>query len=508
MGRRTAEIVSREPPGCGIAIAAPGWNDGGPSTEGEGLAEKTTSRSLAAVVLAAGKGKRLKSSSPKVLHPVCGRPVLWHTLQAVKAARPTTIVIVVSHGAAEVTEAVKSWGIKPAPVFVDQGKPLGTGHAVLAAERAVGEVDDVLVANGDFDPVRSEDVRALVSMHRRRHAAATLLSTILRDPGGYGRVVRDGPRVVDVVEGIDAGPEVRRIDEVATNWVAIRRDLLFATLPVLDRNNKQREYYLNRAISILIAKGEQVEALLADTGGTLGINTRGGLAELAKLLRRRINERHMTKGVTLVDPDTTYIDVDVKIGADTMIQPNTFLRGATVIGAACEIGPSVSIVDSRVGDRSTVTFATMEETRIGRDVEVGPFARLRGGTKLADGAKVGSYVEIKGSTIGERSKVPHLSYVGDAAIGKDVNVGAGAITANWDGYGKHRTSIGDGARIGSDTMLVAPVRVGKGGVTGAGSVVSKDVPAGALAVERSEQKNVKGYRARKDAEHRGKRGGH
>jgi bifunctional UDP-N-acetylglucosamine pyrophosphorylase/glucosamine-1-phosphate N-acetyltransferase len=216
----------------------------------------------------------------------------------------------------------------------------------------------------------------------------------------------------------------------------------------------------------------------------------------------------MARGVTLVDPDTTYIDVDVKIGPETVIQPNTFLRGLTTIGTACEIGPSVTIADSRVGDRSTVTFAVVEGSRIGRDVELGPFARIRPGTKLADGAKVGSYVEIKGSTIGERSKVPHLSYIGDAIVGKDVNLGAGAVTANWDGYEKHRTSIGDGARIGSDTMLVAPVRVGKGGVTGAGSVVSKDVPAGALAVERSEQKNVKGYRARKDAEHRGKRGGH
>ena len=473
-----------------------------PSTLDDRLAEqKKTSPTLAAVVLAAGRGKRLKSATPKVLHPICGEPALWHVLDAVRAARPTKIVIVTGHGGDGVREAVRSWGFRPEPVFVEQTEQLGTGHAVLITKRAIGAVDDVLIANGDFDPVVPEDVKALLRTHRRRRATVSVLSTTLTEPGGYGRVVREGSRVVDIIEGVDAGAEVRAIHEVATNWIVVRREALFSVLPKVDRNNRQREYYLNRAISMLIARGERAEVVLADTGNTLGLNTRGGLAAVERLVRARINAAHMANGVTLIDPDSTYIDVGVTIGPDTVIRPMTFLEGTTSIGAGCDIGPSTRIVDSRVGDGTMATFAVVLGSTLGKHVSVGPYARLRPGCDLADGAKAGAFVDLKAAIIGEGSKVPHLSYVGNAVVGRGANVGAGTITVNYDGYEKQVTEIGDGARIGSATMLIAPVRVGKDANTGAGSVITKDVPAGALAVERGEQRIVPGYRKRKDAEH-------
>jgi bifunctional UDP-N-acetylglucosamine pyrophosphorylase / glucosamine-1-phosphate N-acetyltransferase len=469
-----------------------------------GTIPRRTPRSLAAVVLAAGKGERLNSGTPKVLHPACGRPLLWHTLQAVRAAKPERIVVVVGHGADDVRDAVTSWGLKPAPVLVEQAEQLGTGHAVQLAEKAVGKVDDVLVANGDFDPITPADLRKVLATHRRTAAAVTLGSTVLDEPGGYGRVVREGSRVTDVIEGRDATPAVRRIHEVATNWIAFRRDLLFATLPLLDRENRQREYYLNRAISILLDKGERVDAVVCDTGGILGANTRAGVAALEALLRRRVNDAHMTAGVSLIDPAATYIDVEVRIGRDSVIYPNTFVERGSRIGKRCTIGPSTAIARSRVGDGSAVRFAVVEDSKIGKGCEVGPFARLRPGSVLEDGAQIGNFVEVKASRIGTRSKAKHLAYIGDAEVGAGVNIGAGTVVVNYDGYEKHPTVIADGARIGSDTMLVAPVRVGKGAVTGAGSVITKDVPAGALAVERTDQRNVKGYRKRTDAKHRSK----
>ena len=469
-----------------------------------GTTPKRTPRPLVAVVLAAGKGKRLRSDTPKVLHPVCGRPILWHTLQVVRAAKPSRIVVVVGHGADDVREAVRSWDLDPEPIFVEQAEQLGTGHAVQLAEDAVGKAADVLVANGDFDPITSADLRKLLASHRRTGAAVTLGSTILDRPGSYGRVVRDGRRVVDVIEGRDAPPEVRKIHEVATNWIAFRRDLLYATLPLLDRENRQREYYLNRAISILLDKGERVDAVVCDTGGVLGANTRAGLAGLETLIRRRTNESHMTAGIRLIDPAATYIDVDVRIGKDTVVYPNTFLETGVRIGTGCSIGPSAAIARSRIGDRSVVWFSVLEDATVGKDCEVGPFARLRPGAVLEDGAQIGNFVEVKGSRIGKRSKAKHLAYIGDATVGAGVNIGAGTVVVNYDGYGKHPTVIADGARIGSDTMLVAPLKIGKGAVTGAGSVITKDVPAGALGVERTDQKNVKGYRKRTDAKHASK----
>ncbi len=464
------------------------------------MPQEKSRRSLAAVVLAAGEGKRLRSSLPKVLHPVCGRPLLWHAVQNVLAGRPDRLVFVVSNGADQVREAVASWSLKVPTIFVDQGVPLGTGHAVLAAERAVGRADEVLVVGGDYDPVTSADVRRLLSVHRRTRSAASILTADVDEPKGYARIVREGTRLVDIVEGSDASTEQRKIREVSALVFAFRRKDLFAALPLVGRENRQREYYLNEVFPILMGEGERVSAVKVDTGGVMGSNSRADLAALGRLVRSRINAEHMDRGVTIIDPALTYIDVGVRIGAESVIRPLTFLEGDTTIGDACSIGPSARIVDSTVGDGASVEASVVKGSRIGREATVGPYTHIRPGTVLAARAKAGSFVEIKGSTVGEGSKVPHLSYVGDATIGKGVNIGAATVTVNYDGYTKHRTVIEDDVRIGSDTMLVAPVRVGKGAVTGAGSVVTKDVPAGALAVERSEQRIVKGYRKRKDAE--------
>lgn len=456
--------------------------------------------SLAAVVLAAGKGKRLRSATPKVLHPICGRPALWWVLRNVRAARPSRIVIVLHHGADEVREAVRSWNVTPAPVFVEQGEALGTGHAVMAAEKAIGRANEVLVVGGDFDPIEPADVRALLRTHRRSKGAATILTADVVNPGGYARIEREGSRLIRIVEGFDAPPSLRRLNEVSLLVFAFRRADLFRALPLVGRENAQREYYLNGVFPILLEKGERVSVVKVDTGGAMGINSRAGLAETTRVVQERINAAHLEKGVTILDPATTYIDVDVRIGRDTVIHPSTFLSGSTSIGAACEVGPLTRIVDTRVGDGAVVQLSVVREARIGARAQVGPYAHLRPRTVLGPGSKAGTFVEIKASEIGEGGKVPHLTYVGDATIGRRANLGAGTVIVNYDGYEKHRTVVGDDARVGSDTMLVAPVKVGRGAVTGAGSVITKDVPGGALAVERSEQRVVKGYRARKDAE--------
>jgi bifunctional UDP-N-acetylglucosamine pyrophosphorylase / glucosamine-1-phosphate N-acetyltransferase len=307
-----------------------------------------------------------------------------------------------------------------------------------------------------------------------------------------------------IVEGSDAPPELRSVKEISLLVFAFRRADLFRALPLVGRENRRREYYLNEVFPILMDRGERVSAVRVDVGGAMGINSRGDLAETTRVVRARINAEHLANGVTMLDPETTYVDVDVRIGRDTVVHPLTFLEGSTRIGTGCELGPSTRIVDSRVEDGATVQFSVVRGSRIGRGADVGPFASIRPGTELAEDTKVGTFVEIKASRIGRGSKVPHLSYVGDAEVGTGTNVGAATVTVNYDGYRKHRTVIGNEARIGSDTMLVAPVRVGDGAVTGAGSVITTDVPPGALAVERSEQRVIEGYRERKDAEARRK----
>ncbi|MEX0989112.1 MAG: bifunctional UDP-N-acetylglucosamine diphosphorylase/glucosamine-1-phosphate N-acetyltransferase GlmU [Actinomycetota bacterium] len=458
-------------------------------------------RSLAVVVLAAGKGKRLKSKLPKVLHPVCGRPALWHVLQAARKARPKRIVIVVHHGADQVAEAVRSWNITPEPVFVEQGEPLGTGHAVMVTKDQVDDCSDVMVLAGDDPLIEGDHVKELLATHRRTRSAAAIITTRADRPTGYGRVIRVGHQLVEIVEESDAGEDIRGIDEISTLFYVFRREDLFLALPLVGTHNRQKEYYLPDTLPILNHEQKKVSVVECDMGGWSGLNDRAGVARVSAIMRERINARLMDEGVTIVDPAQTYIDVEVKIGEDTVVRPLTFLEGTTRIGEGCEIGPSARIVAGRIDDGAEVTFSVVRESRIGPGATVGPYASIRPGTVLDAGAKVGTFVEVKASRIGPDAKVPHLSYVGDARIGKNANVGAGTITVNYDGYEKHPTVVGDDARVGSDTMLVAPVKIGKGAATGAGSAITRDVPAGALGVERSDQRNVPGYRSRKDAEH-------
>jgi bifunctional UDP-N-acetylglucosamine pyrophosphorylase / glucosamine-1-phosphate N-acetyltransferase len=464
------------------------------------VASKRSPRSLAVVVLAAGHGKRMKSATPKVLHEVCGRPSLWHVLRAaVEGGRPHSVFVVVRKRGERVEQAVASWNIRPEPAFVEQRNPLGTGHAVLAAEEATAGADDVLVLPGDDPLVDAEHVRRLLQIHRRTRAAASILTTVVDDPRGYGRVIRKNDELVAIVQEDDASPAIRRIHEISTLVYAFRREELYRALPLVGRENRLGEHYLPDVLPILRDKGEKVAAIPTDLGGSLGFNSRQSMAKVARIMRGRILDKHLRSGVTLVDPQTTYVDVAVRIGRDSVIQPFTVLRGDTRIGHGCRIGPSVLIEDSRVEAEAEVTFAVVRGSRIGRRASVGPFASIRPGTSLGEGAKAGTFVELKASRVGRGSKVPHLSYVGDAVVGEGANIGAGTVTVNYDGYDKHRTVIGDGAFIGSDTMLVAPVKVGREGSTGAGSVITRDVPAGALAVERSEQRIVAGYRKRKRA---------
>lgn len=414
--------------------------------------------------------------------------------------------MVVSERDGPVERAVRSWGIVPEPVFVEQLERLGTGNAVMVAEPATSRVDDVLVMAGDDPLVRPEEVRRLMASHRRSKVAGSILTTRLDDPAGYGRIVRDrAGALAEIGEEPDASSQVRAIDEVALLVYAFRRADLFRALPLVSRENRQHEYYLHHVFRILQDKGELIRLVSTDVGGVFPqLNSRSGLAKVAKVMRERILEAHMANGVTFVDPAAVYVDVGVRIGEDTIVHPLAFLEGETRIGRECRIGPSVRIVDAAIADGVEVTFSVVRGARIGRGANVGPFASLRQGTVLEEGAKAGTFVEVKNARVGPGSKVPHLSYVGDATIGRHVNLGAGTITCNFDGYEKHRTIIGDESFIGSDTMLVAPVRLGKRVWTGAGSVIAKDVPTGSLAVERSDQRTIKGYDERKRRAHGGR----
>jgi bifunctional UDP-N-acetylglucosamine pyrophosphorylase/glucosamine-1-phosphate N-acetyltransferase len=462
------------------------------------------SQRLAAVVLAAGHGKRIKSSLPKVLQPLCGRPVLWHVLSGLRAVRADAVVIVIRENGNEVERAVRSWELKLPIEFAVQEEPHGTGHAVLAVEPRLASLEEVLVVNGDEPLVTGPQLRDLVTLRRRRKAAVAVQTTIPEDARGFARVIREGDELIRLAEGTDASPEELAVTEVATGAYAFTREDLFRALPLVTRDNRQREYYLPDVLGILREKGERLVVQLVDIGGGVGVNSRIELARAAGIMRRRINEDLMSKGVTLVDPEQTYVDVGVTVGRDTTLLPQTMLQGATRIAEGCTIGPATRVEDSAISEGATIEQSVVRGARIGARASVGPFASIRPDSIIGADTRIGTSVEIKASRVGNGSKVPHLSYIGDATIGKNVNIGAGTITVNYDGYTKHRTIIGDDVRIGSDTMLVAPVRIGRGAVTGAGSVITKDVPAGALAVERVEQRHVSGYRQRKDREKRPK----
>jgi bifunctional UDP-N-acetylglucosamine pyrophosphorylase/glucosamine-1-phosphate N-acetyltransferase len=441
-------------------------------------------RPLSAVVLAAGEGTRMRSGTPKVLHPLCGRPMVLHVVDALAELPLERIVVVVGHAAERVTKTLHDQLVTEVPVeFVEQRVQRGTGDAVSVALTVFDDLDaedDILVLPSDAPLVRAETIARLATEHRVQDAAASILTARVADPNGLGRIVRgkDG-RVARVVEHADATPEEREINEINTSIYCFRRGLLAPALRRLSPENAQGEYYLTDAIAVLRDAGHNVVALeTEDPGEAIMVNDRAELAEAEGELRRRINRVWMRAGVTMVDPGRTYIDAAVELETDVRLLPGTILEGRTVVGTGSVIGPDCRLTDVVVGEDVRMSNTVARECEIGDNCEIGPFAFIRPGTRLAAGVKVGTYVEIKNSEIGEGSKVPHLSYVGDADVGTGVNLGASTITANYDGVNKHRTKVGDGVHTGVHTSLVAPVELGDDADTGAGSVVTHDVAPG------------------------------
>ena len=437
------------------------------------------SDAVMAVVLAAGKGTRMKSNLPKVLHPLLGKPMLAYAVAAAQEATGAPPVVVVGHQAGRVQQAFAETGVR----FVVQDPPLGTGHAVQQAQQAAQDARWVLVTNGDMPLLRGETLRRLVEAQRAHAGPITMLTVIADDPRGFGRVMRDEQGFVRaIVEEADATPEQKAIRELNVGAYCFDAAWLWEHLPRLPLSPKG-EYYLTDLIGLAVAEGRSVQALtLEDSTEAIGVNTRVHLAEAMRVLQRRIHERWMLAGVTIVDPERTYIESTVTLGQDTVVWPDTYLLGDTHIGEGSEIGPNTYIRDTRVGHRCKIFASVLEQAVVEDEVDIGPYGHLRKGAHLARGVHMGNFGEVKNAYLGPGTKMGHFSYIGDATIGAEVNIGAGTITCNYDGVRKHHTTIEDGVFIGSDTMLVAPVCLGKGARTGAGAVVTKDLPPFTLAV--------------------------
>jgi bifunctional UDP-N-acetylglucosamine pyrophosphorylase / glucosamine-1-phosphate N-acetyltransferase len=444
---------------------------------------------FSAVILAAGKGVRMHSQLPKVVHQVAGQPMVVHVAAAVRQAGIERQILVVGHG----RQAVEALFPPGAVEFVVQAEQLGTGHALQQAQAKISADDTILVLAGDTPLLQAATLKALIAGHQRSGAAATVLSTQVEDPFGYGRIVRDGQGLFQaIVEEKDASPDQRKITEINSGMYCFQVQPALAALEGIGSQNAQGEYYLTEILPLLTRQGHRVEVLELEAREDIyGINDRVQLAQAEAILRRRKNEALMRSGVTIKDPGATYIDSQVEIGPDTVIYPGTIIEGETVIGEACEIGPGTHISSSSIGNKVVIENSRIKEAQIGDECTIGPFAYLRPQAVLHRRVKVGDFVEIKKSTLGEGSKAPHLSYIGDAQVGKGVNIGAGTITCNYDGTNKFQTILEDGVFIGSNTNLVAPITVGARSVTGAGSTLSRDVPAETIAVERAEQRHYK-----------------
>jgi bifunctional UDP-N-acetylglucosamine pyrophosphorylase/glucosamine-1-phosphate N-acetyltransferase len=454
------------------------------------------------VILAGGQGTRMRSRVPKMLHEICGRPMIAWPIAAARDAGAQKIVVVASPDS----------GIADAlPDDVElaiQDEPLGTGHALLAAADHLRDASTVVVVNGDAPLVTGELIQALAQAHEEAGAAATMATVDLDDPTGYGRVVRDASgdveRVVETKVTTDATPDELAITEVNAGVYVFDGPKVVAALNTVEPQNAQGEIYLPDALPALKRQGETVTAhLVDDVDVTHGVNDRAQLAAVRALAQRRIHRRHMLAGVTIVDPDSTVIDAEVELGQDTVVEPSSYLRGSTAAGAGCTIGPLTTLIDVTLGDEVRVVHSYLQECHAENGATIGPFAYIRPGTVLREKAKAGTFVEIKNSDIGRGTKVPHLSYIGDADVGEETNIGAGNITANYDGVAKHRTKIGDRVKTSVDTSFVAPVTVGDDAFTGAGSVITDDVPDEALGIARAKQENVEGYARRKQRDRKG-----
>jgi bifunctional UDP-N-acetylglucosamine pyrophosphorylase/glucosamine-1-phosphate N-acetyltransferase len=449
------------------------------------------------VILAGGKGTRMKSDRPKVLHCVAGRALIDHVLNLADSLRPSSVSVVVGHQADDVVRVISE---RPGLRFALQEPQLGTGHALLQVEPLLRDTSGTAVLlSGDVPLLRVETVAAMVRAHEEKGASATVLTAEVDAPDGYGRIVRDGGQITAIVEHEDATPAQREIREINSGIYAFDLAGLFDALRAVAAANAQGEYYLPDLVTIYRARGLVVQTATAeDPREILGVNSRKELAELTAILNARTNEALMQSGVTIVDPATTYIAPEVSVGADTIIHPGVYLEGGTHIGGRCEIHSGVRIVDSTVDDDVVIyNFCVISNSRIERGARVGPFARIRPESIVGEDAHVGNFVELKKTSLGRGAKANHLSYLGDATIGERVNVGAGTITCNYDGTVKHPTIIEDGAFIGSDTQLIAPVRVGRGAYVAAGSSITDDVPPESLAIARGKQVNKEGWVTRR-----------
>ncbi|WP_339252563.1 bifunctional UDP-N-acetylglucosamine diphosphorylase/glucosamine-1-phosphate N-acetyltransferase GlmU [Sporosarcina sp. FSL W8-0480] len=444
-----------------------------------------------AIVLAAGQGTRMKSDLYKVLHPVCGKPMVEHVVDHVIGIGADKIVTIVGHGAEKVEETL---GGKSE--YALQTEQLGTAHAVQQAENQLGDLDGVtIVVCGDTPLIKSETMQALIAHHSETDAKATILTANAEDPTGYGRIIRDAEgNVLRNVEHKDASTEERSVTEINTGTYCFDNRALFDALKKVKNDNAQGEYYLPDVIGILRAENARISAYVTnDFSETIGVNDRVVLSEAEKVMRQRIAERHMREGVTIIDPNSTYISANTTIGRDTVLQPNTIIEGQTVIGEKCIIGPNSHIVNSTIGNQTTVHSSVIRDSNIGSSTAIGPFAHIRPDSNLSDNVKIGNFVEVKKSRLGEGSKVSHLSYIGDAEVGTQVNIGCGTITVNYDGKNKNTTTIEDGAFVGCNSNLIAPVKIGKGAYVAAGSTITKDVPESSLAIGRARQENKEGY---------------
>ncbi len=450
---------------------------------------------IGAVVMAAGQGTRMKSSLPKVLHQIAGRPLVGWVLDALEGVRVVETVVVVGHGAAAVRAALPA-GCKVAL----QREQHGTGHATQVGLRALDRAcDTVIVLSGDTPLLERDLLHDLVRSHRRAKRAATLVSAVLDDGARYGRVIREGAamRIVESRDASDAELEVR---EINAGLYVFDRVRLERALRRVGRDNAQGEVYLPDVLGLL--DGPVGAFVSPDPDIVLGVNSRADLAECEAIIQDRLRGRLMESGVAMPDPRAVYVDAEVGVGVDTVLHPGTHLTGVTHIGAGCVIGPNVVADGCAIGDGTTVLFAHMSDSVIGAGCQIGPFAYLRPGVTVEDGGKIGTYVEVKNTRVGKGAKVPHLSYIGDADIGEGTNIGAGNITANYDGFRKHRTTIGAGVKTGSDCVFVAPVSIGDRAMTAAGSILTHDVPDGALGIARARQENLEGFTKRAEAKAR------
>ena len=447
---------------------------------------------VTAIILAAGEGKRMRPRQPKILHRLCGRPLVGYPLRLARTFADRVVMVVPP--SADGVAQVAGEGV----LTVVQRERLGTGHAVVQAKDACGE-GTILVLPGDMPLLTVETIERLLNHHKAASAAATLLTAIVDNPAGYGRVLRQRGRVARIVEDRDATDDQKKINEIGTSVYCFDARRLWSALAEVRPDNDQGEYYLTDVVAILSRAGATVEAVtVADPSEAQGVNDRKQLAAVAVVQRRRILDRLMESGVTIVDPASTYIEDTVTIGPDTVVQPQTVIEGATVIGSECVIGAGSHVSGSRLADRVVLKpYSIIEEAAIDEDATLGPFCHLRPGCHIGAGAEIGNFAELKKSRVGKKTKIHHVSYMGDATLGERVNVGAGTITCNYDGQRKHPTVIGDGVFVGTNSSLVAPLTIGEGAYVAAGSVITRDVPPGALALERSPQVVKDGWAAKR-----------